>query len=796
MSHGGPSTPAALIVRRVAETLVLRTNAEPAAGLAGFVSRLPTEPELTVVVSAPSVTRRADLCAVLSEVVIEHLGGSAVGIRLVLLGDLHAAAGVAALGRSVADQIGQEVVVPSAGFRLAVAEDEIGSGAGWLVCRPGQPIHTAPPWPPTALPPPPWPPQPTGRQDDGTPEAQFAGTVTAGRPPGATLAGRMLARARPPLVWRPPRPGPAPARDSSDLGRLPTAPEGPEGRPTAAGWSFLPGSPERRLRPVSGFVVEVPLTASGFLVAGQTTAPRRLARLIAQCREGQTHRPLVLGVAGPDVAAGAADLLFGSLAAALRGPVVVAAHPVACTATGLLSAVGGFSRWPYRAGRSRPGLRASPAAGGRRGARIALPGPVWPELPRGGRFTVARRSTPRRPALPARNRHPRPIAPALVALLTVDRWRATAAPVPAPRVSPVRPQVPVDAWRARAGPEAVPAPRPIPAPPRGPAAPTMLETRSAGAATRVVAPRPAAAAAEPEPPAARWLGADDGAATDRQGLRQALNGSYDAYVRVVTRTLAEQPGLRATGGRNDLVTGLVALRAYCVAERGLINGVLRGEPAADPVAARATRVAGCAVHGLGHLPAVFGPVFVAGPAGADPPTAYRPGDELVEPAFLDVDLVGGGSPDASVQFVIWSVSARRLTALGPGDHSGLFPPGTRFAVLAVDPRTAGSSVRVHLRELTAGYSGRAGSLGSSRPEDAEQILGRLRAAGSESPAASGARGAIGGRGASGATPGAPSAAVRVAFLPGLDRAGRRYRPPLDPVGGQPGGVVLTRSTER
>jgi hypothetical protein len=295
-------------------------------------------------------------------------------------------------------------------------------------------------------------------------------------------------------------------------------------------------------------------------------------------------------------------------------------------------------------------------------------------------------------------------------------------------------------------------------------------------------------AGEPES-VPRWLDLHDGAAIDRPGLRQALNGSYDAHARVVARTLAEQPGLRAAGGRNDLVTGLVALRAYCVAERVQVNQVLRGEPAAEPVVERAERVARCAVYGLSRLPAVFGPVFLdgpagpAGPAGADPPPVYRPGDEIVEPGFLDVDLAAGGSADAAVQFVIWSVSARRLAALGTGDRAGLFPPGTRFSVLAVDPGTPDSPARVHLRDLTGGP---AGSRGGNRPEDNEQILGRLRAAGHDSP------GAIGARGVNGEAP-----AVQAAFLPGLDGARRHYRRPSDPVDGPSnGGAVLLRRTER
>lgn len=773
MSPGGPTAPATLIVHRVDETLLLRTAADPEDELTGLVTRLPAEPGRIAVVSAPSVTGRADLSAVLPAVLIEQLGGSAAGIRLVLLGDLHAAA--AAFGRSVADEIGQEVLLPPAGLRPGTAGEHLGSDDGWLVCRPGQPVHTGPSWPPSPVVPQP-----------------------ADHP--AARAHRTLTLTRPPLVWRAPLYAPPPAATPPGGDRHRPAPEVPPGSPTAAGWSFLPGPPAGRLRPLSAFVVEVPLAASGCLVAGRPIPPRRLAQLIEQCRNGQADRPVLLSVTGPDIAPSAAEALFGSLAAALGGPIVVARNPVACTATGLLSALGGFRRWPAApvpAGRPPADPDASAAAARRRGA---LPGPLWPGQPRGRRYTVARRPAPPRPAPPALTPHPQPISAALIALLAVDRWRARVAPVAVPRFTPALAMASIDAAGALTEPDPVPVPvvAPRPAPlgglavsvPRLPVVPPPLETRFADAASPAVAPRPAAV--EPEAQAPRWLVVGDGAATDRQGLRQALNGSYDAHARVVARTLAEQPGLRAAGGRDDLVTGLVALRAYCVAERGVINEVLRGEPPTEPAAERAARVARCAVHGLRRLPAVFGPVFVAGPAGVEPPVAYRPGDELIEPAFLDVDLAGGGdAPGAAVQFVIWSVSARRLTALGAGDSAGLFAPGTRFAVLAVDPRMPGSPARVHLRDLTAVPSARAGARGGGRHEDTEQILSQLRAARGESPAAGGARGA------GAATPGASPCTVRAVFLPGLDGAGRRFRAPLDPVAGQPGAVAaLLRSTER
>ncbi|MEV4626865.1 hypothetical protein AB0J90_11325 [Micromonospora sp. NPDC049523] len=260
-------------------------------------------------------------------------------------------------------------------------------------------------------------------------------------------------------------------------------------------------------------------------------------------------------------------------------------------------------------------------------------------------------------------------------------------------------------------------------------------------------------------PAPFWLVEQDWDPADRGRLRDALNGRYDAHVRVITRTLAEEPGMRAAGASTEMIAGLVALRAYHDGEREAVNRELRtGGPVADDAGAsgsgsgeRARLLARGAVHGLRRLPTVLGPVYAS--ALVPPPAlaGYRPGLDVVEPAFLDVDLAAGPAPEATVQFVIWSASARRLDRISPGDTAAaLFPPGSRFAVLAVDrPDDEQEPIRVLLRDLAG--QGVRGDRG------VERLLERLRAAHTPATSAKPSR--------------------RLEYAPGLDQSGRAYAIP-------------------
>jgi hypothetical protein len=179
---------------------------------------------------------------------------------------------------------------------------------------------------------------------------------------------------------------------------------------------------------------------------------------------------------------------------------------------------------------------------------------------------------------------------------------------------------------------------------------------------------------------------------------------------VVIRTLAEEPGLRGAATEAELVAGLVALRAYCAGDRPAINRALRTGENAD----RPAVIARGAAFGMRCLPAVLGPVFRPARLTPEQLAAYRPGQDLIEPGFLDVDLLPTAAIDDTAEFAIWSVSARRLGKLGGSDipAAALFPPGTRLTVLAVDD--AGAKPRILLADSAAGT------------KRADRILARLR----------------------------------------------------------------------
>ncbi|MER7444971.1 hypothetical protein [Micromonospora avicenniae] len=261
-------------------------------------------------------------------------------------------------------------------------------------------------------------------------------------------------------------------------------------------------------------------------------------------------------------------------------------------------------------------------------------------------------------------------------------------------------------------------------------------------------------------PRARWLPSADPELTvaNRAALRQAVGGRYDAHARVVTRTLAESPGLRAAAGAfADLAAGLVAVRAYCDGGREYVNEMLRGG-GDDEAAERVELLARWATYGLRRLPSVFGPVFRPGPADFAHVRAYRPGDVLAEPAFVDVDLAAGPVPPSGVEFAIWSVSAHRLGGLaadtGPG--GAVFQPGSRFLVLAVEEQPGeGAPVRVMLQDLGAAYGAEPRRGGRN---DSERILAQLRAA----PRTGASR--------------------TMGFAPGLDDEGRPFQRPAELAG--------------
>jgi hypothetical protein len=200
-----------------------------------------------------------------------------------------------------------------------------------------------------------------------------------------------------------------------------------------------------------------------------------------------------------------------------------------------------------------------------------------------------------------------------------------------------------------------------------------------------------------------WPVDRESTAEERREFRASIGWRYDAATRAVTKLLAERPGLRGPGATDDaLLTDLAAVRVFATCDR------------ADPVGSIGLPGSGqaftaCVVGGLRRLPAVQGVVVVGGPK-----RDLRPGADIVESVPL-VGIADAGAPvDGDVEYLIWSLTARRLDGLADEspDAEVVFPPGTTFRVLATEGQ-------VLLAEMRPGRSG------SVRADWAERLHARL-----------------------------------------------------------------------
>ncbi|MGW0504393.1 hypothetical protein [Micromonospora sp. NPDC003241] len=669
-----------VLTEPVGDALLLRTAAEDPDPVVRLVGSLPAETDRVTVVSTPQVTALPQFFVVLSRVLGAELGGSADGIRLLPLGEYADRSVVDRAARGLAERIGQAVTIP----RDPLPGDQTGwtGPYEWRVYPPGRPAGTGQDWPAPAPP-------------------------TRAVPPGVR---------------------------------------------TATGWSLLDtgspvtGSPATGSA-AAGFVVEIEVGATGFRNAGRPVPPATLATLLTTVRDDDP-RPVVLVVTGTTpTGSAAAGLIFGGLATALGEPILVCTGTVIAADDGTLTTTTTFHRWPPRNGPTTPRpqeigatLSVDPDPDGPAASDEPMPVALDPasiiELRDGDRWRVPTAVDPARwsapvPAgravppdrLPPALGEGRPSAPASDPTIITEPHRvdpsdqteadsarlATDIPVTVPvSPSPTGPagQAPVHGpppgppvvtsdGPTGGTPPVVPGESGSPTPPPGPTGPddTHPEAPPGPAPSRAVARRLDD----------RW-GPDD-----RTRLRQVLDGRYDGYARMVTRVLAEEPGLRAAGAAADVVAALVALCAYGGSERDRINDALRGGPDGVPellLLARGAR------HGLRRLPTVLGPVHAHGEVPSPILDGYQPGDELVEPAFVDVDLVRRPTSAATVEFAIWSATARRVDRFGSG---ALFPPGSRFVVLAVDPAdTPGRPSRVLLGDLAGAGPQPARTVGRMR----------------------------------------------------------------------------------
>ncbi|MFG1654271.1 hypothetical protein ACGFIE_30485 [Micromonospora sp. NPDC049275] len=566
------------------------------------------------------------------------------------------------------------------------------------------------------------------------------------------------------------------------------------GRRTAAGWSFLDGGtpPVGVVRSLAGALIEVSVGSTGFRLDGRALTARALATMI-DVAVPRSVTPATLALRGAPLPASAMQLIVGALADALATPLVTVAGPLRLTVTGVLTAVEGFQRWHPRSDKAVATRR------------VEALGQVLPPRPRQSAIAAPlRRPRPaERPAGTASARAAVSVAHAtLVASAQMATGPFTATPIPdelVARLSPPRVTVSAGAvgealaelGRSPAGGDESSESTDVGSGPTdvtgagvgvldpttlhesgsvdraSPSGSTMDDPESPAGERQpfgVTSPEDAARSG-PEPV---WVVPATGVVPHRAALRTALAKRFDAHARVVSRALAESPGLRAAGDDPaDLVTGFVVVRAYASEERDAVNPVLRGEGDVDD--ARALLLSRCAARGLRRLPAVLGPVHAV--AVHDPTLilGYQPGSEVREPAFVDVALTEPAGPLDAVRYTIWSMSARRLGPLGiRGAETAVFAPGARFTVLAVElTATAEEPPRVYLRELpvdsTSGGTRRRGATQTDA-----QVLTRLRAA------------VAGGTPSAGAAHDEAAGAARLAFAPGLSADGRPYRLPRDP----------------
>jgi hypothetical protein len=555
-----------------------------------------------------------------------------------------------------------------------------------------------------------------------TGEPILARVTGAGRPawsrePG--LAGGAVASR--PATSRPEQAGrPARRRDGwsepAEVAALPPA----SGRPTAAGWSFAAEPVSIGVAPVlTGFVVEVEFDKDGFVVAGDPIDATGLAAMIRAC-PGFHDRPVALVPHGLPPDSGLLREVAGQLAHALRTAVYAADAEVSVTANGLIHTSGEFARFDpiEEAGILMLGGVLPPLPIVR-----ASPGPQPDQSSPGPPDTV-----PTATVLPG----PEPVAVSGLArtLLATQKFltgeysaitaggtaagevRVVAAPAAGPVVGP-QPAASAGMAATQLGSVArelsgaigsavtVPAVLsrqdlerdPLPGAAR-PAADSAADHRRADRpANSAGSSGVAAPAARPRPV---WLQSDAWRAEDATALRRALNGRYDVSARMVTRTLSEQPGLRAGGVGDELMAGLVAVRAYSDGGAEAVNEALRAGATDDS----SLVVARCMAHGLRRLPVALGAVYRTVLLTPSQIRAYRSGLELVEPGFVDVSTSSGAAGAAGeVVYLIWSTSARRLDRLGAGSTSqAVFPPRSRFRVLAVALADDGRQ-QVMLRDL-------------------------------------------------------------------------------------------------
>lgn len=183
---------------------------------------------------------------------------------------------------------------------------------------------------------------------------------------------------------------------------------------------------------------------------------------------------------------------------------------------------------------------------------------------------------------------------------------------------------------------------------------------------------------------------------ERRQFRELLG---DRYASVVSQPIGEfrlRPGRDVEGREADLV----AVRLYMSARDSLFDQITLDSALRRNAAGALRPYVACLVSGLGRLVSLRGTVFRGGRMPAAGPRAYHPGQVIVERSCTSAitdDRADFGTP---LEYVVWSEQGSLVPA-GTGEQDEVvFPPMSRFVVLAVWPAPAsGGAARVLLREL-------------------------------------------------------------------------------------------------
>jgi hypothetical protein len=218
---------------------------------------------------------------------------------------------------------------------------------------------------------------------------------------------------------------------------------------------------------------------------------------------------------------------------------------------------------------------------------------------------------------------------------------------------------------------------------------TEQPAAAAGSVLVRVQPVPAPQASAVPPPR--------GIAQERQWLRRTLSQQFGGTSSLVSRVLSQTPGLRGggDGASQDVLTDLVAVRLYLAGHGQRIDDAVRtGEVGPHVPFAR------CVASGLGRLPSYRGATRLCATIEDAEWHWYESRRLVTEWAFCPALTDGAARLPGTVDFLIWSMTARRTRLLAPDVASQVvFLPGTSFKVLRV---REGERREVLLRELSAG----------------------------------------------------------------------------------------------